>query len=129
MPYIPNDDCGEILEFTKEYFILRYFYKDSQCTKPSTRFRGEYQKIIKYSFENPRPHVKVWLNDLVDLKNPYPARGEGRDYNCFIESGDAILVSEMIEKNPEYDLEYWQKLYEESLEAIAQAEAEGYRTY
>ena len=127
MPYIPNDDRGERI-LTKDYFVLRYFYKDSKCTKTSTRFLGKYQKIIKYSFENPRTIVKLWLDDVAS-GTPFPAQGEGLDYAEFIEAGDAVLVSERIEENPEYNPKHWREEFERSLEAIRQAEAEGYRIY
>ena len=134
MPYIPNDDPGDLLEVTKEGYILRYFYKDSQCTKHSTRFRGEYQKIIKYSFKNLTPYHKWRIEDYLnkcggEIKEIFPVYDYDHDYFGFIDSGEAVLVSERIEKNPEYDPDYWQELYERSLEAIAEAEAEGYRIY
>ena len=129
MPYIPDDDLGELMEFTKKYFVHRIFYDDPDCTWASTRFRGKYQKVSKYAFENPRPRTKFLLEDVEGLKKPAPTEGELDDgLNDYIEN-DAVLVWERIELNPDYDLEHYQKEFESSLEAIAIAEKEGYRLY
>ena len=131
LPYVP-DIGGVVLEFTMDSFTEKIYYEDPECTIYSGKLRGKYQKTIKGKLHI-SPYTKYqWLSLFESVE--YGTLNPQEDIDpsvCdnFIRIGEATIVYEKIEENPDYNPERWQELYDESVKASIIDEREGYNTF
>ena len=124
------DQNYQLLDVTPNSFSYTEYYKDRECKEGSSKHLGRYQKTITVLInENKVPPEKRILHPY-NLKN----RGYGfKDIwpNCeyYIEHGYVKILSEEVNKNPDYDPEFWQQEYDSMAEAIRLSEKEGYHIF
>ena len=124
------DQNYQLLDVTPNSFTYKKYYKDRECKEWSSKLLGRYQKTITVLInENKIPPEKRILH-------PYNRKKRGDDLNeiwgnCeyYIEQGHVKILSEEVDKNPDYDPEFWQQEYDAQVKAIALAEAEGYHIF
>ena len=124
------DSDREILNVTPNSFTVREYYENQDCNKRSTKLLGEYQKDCKAIINKNKipPQEFVATPFVLKEKGAY-IESILTNGMYYLEKEYAVIVSEKVSVNRDYNPEYWQQEYDAQAKAVAMAEAEGYHIF
>ena len=118
-----DDVKYKILDLSLDSFTILEYYKDSECNLQTSRLLGKYQKTINCSINKVRGIKRLHLRNMVESGDKKFEKAYEFDLcHDLLDSGMATVLSEKIEKNPDYDPEHWQELFDKGMEALIEAE-------
>ena len=127
---VPGNEQVTFTDVTENSFTEITYYYTKECDNWTSKFQGKYRKVTKYSLE-----IKDYPMFLIITGIPKGVPIPDYILSDFVKYGyydtgihtfkaNVEVLSEKIELNPDYDLNYYQKEYEAASKDLAEIEKE-----